>query len=121
MNRENIQKVRDLIASLPAKRFDMGNPLTPHNCGSAACIGGWANFVRDPSDRGASLEAAAEWLGLPNPKGLPPLFFPGEFTTEGFDPYCATSAQAVQVLDHLLATGEVDWSIIEPARAEVVS
>jgi hypothetical protein len=110
VNRENIQKVRDHIARLPPERFNMAYPCTPHGCDSAACIGGWTNFV--VGGMGKGMFNAQRALDLPSPE----LFYP---TYEGdTNPYDATCAQAVRVLDRLLETGEVDWSIIdEPAVA----
>lgn len=124
MNRENIQKVRDRIASLPPERFDMagvfmrdgdlsgpgcdGAPATPGEfmeaCGTAACIAGWTLAVLSPAgDACPSLKQARGLLGL----GLATshsLFIPDDFCTRRYTP-----DEAVRVLDHLLETGEVDW------------
>lgn len=39
------------------------------------------------------------------------LFFPDGDMGDGGNAYSATPAQAVKVLDHLIATGEVDWGV----------
>lgn len=127
MNRERIQILRDHLASLPDDRFDIrfwftddqGEPHTDihrsvfdpkevvNECGTAACIGGWAfalfmsevfvdneNFI----DQLASLMAlTVEEAGE--------LFMP-----DGHHAGIQTREDAIRTLDHLLETGEVVWS-----------
>lgn len=116
MNVEAIKIVRDHIASLPPELFDMGNP-----CGSACCLGGHTNNVFYGDDQrpliGLSDEAGADTaLGLSEDQARR-LFYPS--MREGrAKPYHAEPHDAVRVLDHLLETGEVDWSIIaEPVAS----
>lgn len=108
MNVENIKKVRDHIAGLPPERFSMRE----WDCGTAACLGGWTErfFVGD--EEYLTVASIMDCLGI-SPSEAEDLFHPGRFMTETFNPYDATPAQAVRVLDHLLETGEVDWSIID--------
>lgn len=53
MNRERLTILRDHIATIPAKQFDMAD----WDCGTAACIGGWCERLW-PED------TASESLGL---------------------------------------------------------
>lgn len=109
MNVENIKKVRDLIAGLPPEQFSMNYwGLAHHPCGSVACIGGWAEAILLPDgNRTKHLpeHVVCEALGL-DPEQGGDLFYPGG------NYYQASIPEAVQVLDHPLETGEVDWSII---------
>lgn len=128
LNRANIKRVRDVIAALDASRFDMsvfasdGENEIPtsrleHNCNTAACIGGWtaATFRW----RGCASEAqdfAAAQLGLTEDQERA-LFMPNRFDqgiSWGGDDI--TQAEAVMVLDRLIETGEVDWSVVLKAR-----
>lgn len=123
MNRNAIRITRDLIAASatwPAEcgKFDM-NVL---HCGTAACIAGFAwaasNGYRDSIPNSDHFHAfdteteAAAFLGLGRQQRTD-LFFP-EYAALNFSPYHATPEQAVAVLNHLLATGEVDWSAAQP-------
>lgn len=111
MNVENIKKVRDLIAGLPAKRFAMndwgfcgysGAEAFLHDCGAAACIGGWAEVLIGGEKM--RMEQVYRLMGLSEDEG-DDLCFPH---VEGS--MHASVAQGVAVLDHLLETGEVDWA-----------
>lgn len=125
MNRENIQKVRDHIAKLPAKRFQMsewiarrGYAESPtldevrHDCGTCACIGGWtlALLSAKRADH-FSEDRAADLLGLTEDEAAE-LFRPEGWSAPGL----YTRPHAVRVLDHLLATGEVDWESTRRAK-----
>ncbi len=116
MNRENIQKVRDHIVAVDATRFDMtvwcrkaggvAHDIEPaelvHNCNTAGCIGGWAEgLLRKGRDDGTS---AQDLLGLDEDQAYE-LFY--AWDGPGLDKI--TQAQAAMVLNHLLATGNVDW------------
>ena len=118
MNEENILKVADAIErhSIPDLGFNMEllrgaaderyPDLSGHNCGTVACIAGWALAV---AGKDGGFEAAAEFFGFKDQEEEEsydfPLFFPGS------PHYGTTSSQAVAVLRHLAETGEVDWSI----------
>jgi len=106
MDRENVQIVRDHIAGLPPEQFDMDDWGEAHTkCGTAACIGGWAAVLLLNADgyRVPDSEVAAA-LGLDIIEGRA-LFYPRGPMMQ------ATIPQGLAVLDHLLATGEVDWSV----------
>lgn len=118
MNRENIQKVRDHIAGLPAANFDMGDYGRSEPCGTVACIAGWVDIVVGAHAEPTGISSNARDLLDLNSSQAFDLFWAKDHTRlDEFDNpvsrWEATPAQAVQVLDHLLATGEVDWSIID--------
>lgn len=107
MNRENIQKVRDHIASLPPAKFDMGS-LGSDECGSPACIAGWTpRALGVPRPRGVGPMAhARRLLGLTEDQA-DELFMPSEVPFG--DVYDATPAQGAKALDILLERSAVDW------------
>lgn len=130
MNRENIKRVRNVIAGLPAKRFDMGlwagerdgeshvaARRLRHDCGTCGCLGGWTNATFGTPKHAMGIESASAKLGLDEGQAQA-LFFP-----QGAG--CAwreiTTAHAVRVLDHLLETGEVDWQSTRRAKKSAVS
>lgn len=110
MNRENIQKVRDVIAALPPELFNMKYFGKQSECGTVACIAGW---TVDVLGRGIGWmpTIAQRHFGISNDQATE-LFWVGH-RDAGHPYWKATNAQAVRVLDHLLETGEVDWSIID--------
>lgn len=130
MNVENINLVADTIED-HAKRgeglrgvgFNMSvygftvadcRPDHIDDCGTVACIAGWACLIALPGianleqfeeDTGEILEDfAADFLGLDWDKSGA-LFLPDEPAWPDITPM-----QAVRVLRHLAKTGEVDWS-----------
>ncbi len=134
LNIANLQKTRDLIASQPPEALKMDSWFTSddfdyvygedpqgfdeligirppdfeHTCGTAACIGGWAvtQMARDlgvaviPTDQGVGA-TAAKYLGLDSGQ-TDQLFHPKAFNL--------TQDEALATLDHLIATGDVQWS-----------
>jgi hypothetical protein len=129
VNRENIKRVRDHIASLPPKRFDMswwainrtgaGAALAVpsdliHDCGTAGCIGGWTEALfPGHGHKGTGSRRAAKILSLSESQRVE-LFF---MTGTGVLMTDVTLDMAVRVLDHLLATGEVKWAVAEEVTA----
>ena len=139
MNRENIQKVRDRIASLPAKRFSMesyfgrresslrlaydnypepgatNRDMLEGACNTCACIAGHTLIALTPDSKPPRdyARAAAKLLGL-KPNLALRLFEPNNtdawFIGRGRELSAVTKTQALRVLDHLIQTGEVDWS-----------
>lgn len=128
MNRKNVKLVRDHIAKLSPARFDMrslhivngykANFGIPNDrilidCGTAACIAGWTNAILgNPDSEYDDATDAAARLGL-DEREADDLFTPRGFDVKGR----FTRAQAVAVLDHLLETGKVDWSVAEKVAA----
>lgn len=140
VNKANVQKVRDHIAAHP-DRFNMGvyvgvqgedtrdiiddlGPFTEYldtQCGTVACIAGWAAHLSGQTHANTSemLDNASRWLGLgphSNDSVAEDLFMARHpATQERRDgllcdiPHTA----AIKVLDHLIETGKVDWSIVD--------
>jgi hypothetical protein len=125
INRENVQKVRDHIANLPPEHFRMDwwvatlsergynhkppsrEQLINHTCGTCACIGGWTMaLLGKTEDLLGPEDDAGKLLGL-SASQADKLFYP-HGTGKSYSEY--TIPDAVAVLDHLLATGEVNWS-----------
>ena len=124
MNVENILKVADAIEqhSIPDLGFNMSHwfdkatpdvpDLSGHECGTIACIAGWASRVSGDQSENPdhTYEVAADFLGL-GALTANNLFMP----TNGFVSLhqwnSITPAHAVAVLRHLAETGEVDWYI----------
>lgn len=135
MNVENILKVADAIENhkIPWLGFNMEDYVSTdlddksgHNCGTVACIAGWAAAVNNLESkvppnpnrtrRGEilggdivwaeeSVQVGAEFMGLDYGQ-YEELFHPSECNWETIDP-----EKAVRTLRHLAATGEVDWTV----------
>jgi len=134
MNTENILKVAAAIAEAPAERFIMGTFLTSVEnshcytgtrasrtaCGTAGCIAGWANLVKfrmvnNPKaltelPTGSFHSIGQHFLGLVGEQSND-LFLMNNLSISEFDelPGDARKAAAVNVLEHLVKTGKVDW------------
>lgn len=118
--RDRVIQLRDFLATLPPKRFDMNDwmdypgwdwtekgepPITTlHNCGTTACIGGWANVLFFPNKGEVAWRDVGTLLGLTYHQA-DSLFF--KFPKCDLGP-----TQAVAVLDHYLATSLIDWSVV---------
>lgn len=130
MNKENILLVADAIEkhSIEGLGFNMGDfishrhdDLSGHDCGTTACIAGWAASIAKEFTNGEQLYSfhfgtsirgtAARFLGLTDADIVYKLFTPDQTDLGKPSPYTADSAKAVRVLRHLAATGEVDWSV----------
>lgn len=136
MNVEAIKKVRRHLGKIKARHFDMSDffvlgdgeyteiarkkfrtngEALEGSCGTAACIAGHALALLLPTEPipADPEEAARKLFGLSREEGHD-LFVPHYHTNDR-----TTRAQAVRVLDHLLATGEVDWNaaIAEPVAS----
>jgi len=126
MNVENILKVADAIEQhrIAGLGFHMNylvsstrgalieDKLGIKDCGTVMCIAGWASAISGRKDNPAFYHAR-DFLGI-DPKTSRHLFYaanhPDSEVGEGpLDDITAT--QAVAVLRHLAATGEVDWTI----------
>lgn len=102
--RDRMIRLRNFLATLPPEQFDMETWGDTCECGTPACIGGWCERLFSP-DRSIFEWEAGALIGLSKADAFD-LFFP-----ISQEPYSSTTAQAVQVLDHYLATGEIDWSV----------
>lgn len=100
------------------------------SCGTVACIAGWAAYLAQPNKPPTSTahmtEIAAEFLGLSAPNAVDlgedhnetdRLFFgwlPDRYDRpNGLSLDAIAPEQAIKVLEHLIDTGEVDWSIVQ--------
>lgn len=107
MNRDNIKLVRDVIAALPDEKFAMHDWITSdhdprHDCGTAACIGGWTATLLLTNR--FHFDDAGQALGLEYNQYVA-LFCPPGYEQRGR----YTRQDAIRTLDHLLETGEVRW------------
>lgn len=109
MKPRNIRRVRNRIEKLSPAQFDMSF-YGGHDCDSAACIAGWARAVLHgkPSGTASILTLMADF-GLSSREAA--FLSHAKYRDDRYlDPAGITRAQAVRVLDHLLVSGEVDWS-----------
>lgn len=119
--RDRVIRLRNFLATLPPEKFDMwsiGNPTDAAKmgtCNTPACIGGWGCALFGIP----SLFDVADYLGLSDAHQMA-LFYPSgaghlngkpRRMANGTHASKATPQQAVQVLDHYLATGEIDWGV----------
>jgi hypothetical protein len=127
MNKENVQLVIDAIKAGKVRDvpigFLMSNYITfdgdiiswddddraiKHDCGTAACIGGYCGLLMGQSvdeTRNNSIRPYREWLGI-SEEEVYLLFFAHGCATP-FEKI--TAEQAVKVLEHLRDTGVVYW------------
>ena len=137
MNTANILAVADAIEqhTIPWLGFNMGPFFSPaeervygsidqsgHDCGTVACIAGHAAVLMcgvkvepqstaeaDEVFDGVFLREAAGWLGLAHgSEKTKDLFFA---YSSGCDRCSISADQAVRTLRHLVATGNVDWTV----------
>jgi len=114
MNKENIQKLIDVLKSeegLKGVTFDMATFYGEDEiCGTVACIAGHAALLTDPNAftprrAGTAYNIARSWLDI-SVEQANKLFYALNFPGSIFD---ITEDQAVAALEHLRDTGEVDW------------
>lgn len=128
MNKERLLELADRIEVMPhvetlggrkapgKESFDM----TTWHCGSAGCIGGWAekfwgsDVEQDEDNPPFSDNIAMEVLGLTHSQ-CSALFYPSEESSLSGDvPYSdITPAEAATAIRKLVGTGVVDWSHVE--------
>ncbi len=126
MNVQNIIRLADAIESHEIESlgfnqaawlsFSGYDDQSGHNCGTVACIAGWAARIalgRQPDPYGNRHESisaiAAEWLELD--ETLADELFIAYGLWKNLDK--VTSAEAVQVLRELAATGKVNWTAVK--------
>jgi hypothetical protein len=105
MNRENVRRVRDHIASLPPEQVNMGTVVSERECGTVACIAGWCLHLFGE-------DLGSEALGISDGR-IARLITPPGWSRDRERPEhekLYPKARVVATLDHLLATGEVDWN-----------
>lgn len=126
-NVENILKVADAIErhTIAELGFNMASfvgvgetDLSGHNCGTTACIGGWAAALATGDIHAGDDMSAAEiarWLGLTYHEAGALFYAWDRHDTVAFEEI--QPERAVAVLRNLAATGEVDWNV----RTDAVS
>lgn len=121
VNVTNVKTLADIIRQQPhvsaehETGFDMS--VWEHDCGTPACIAGWASSLACPEGRpktsyGRTMDAeevANIWLDLTYQEGSD-LYIASGLNVELSR---ITPEQAATVLDHLAETGKVDWSVIK--------
>lgn len=116
--RERLEYLRDFLRErAPVELFDMGTcgdveDVPKAWCQTPACIGGWGRVLFN--SRTSIEHVGRTLLGL-SEEDVTVLFFPSgagrALVGRGDAPNRATPTQAANVLDHLLRTGDVDWSV----------
>lgn len=122
--RDRLIRLRDFLAELSDEQFNIEHLWSNRDgseakfgCGSAACIAGWTCtlFAAEIGELHPDAIDAQTVLGINDDQG-DLLFLPGlddgDFNPSFREwPQIYTRAGAVVVLDHLIATGKVDWSV----------
>ena len=134
MNAERLLELADHIEGLPTvgrvgsaacteteSAFYMA--YTHHDCGTPACIAGWAHYLFAPAVPMDMVEdGAQDALGL-NGAQRAELFMPAnvvaDYRAEEDDFAFVEARHAAAVLRYAAATGDIDWRVspIEAARA----
>lgn len=117
MNIERILQLADFIEKLSPERFDISlwikapdrfltNQQLIHDCGTCACIGGWAQMLfNDPYEDSIShSQHAFELLGLTELQA-DKLFCPPNYS----EPSLYPQDRVVRTLRRLAKTGEILW------------
>jgi hypothetical protein len=116
--RARLEYLRDFLRTLPEGRFDMGDPgscdftRARGECGSPACIGGWARVLFGKYGDVTSVVHGAFDLSWSVASSIT---YPDAIMADGRCAFKASPAQAADMITHLLRTGEVDWSQAGPA------
>lgn len=120
MNIENINKLITHLRGLDPQFFDMTKWIDHvPECGTVACIGGWACELAieagETEGHSAWGSLARAWLGLEKWEDKA-LFTPDIFGVAMWDNYNPDSPafisldRAVRQLEHFRDTGTIDWS-----------
>lgn len=115
--RDRMIRLRDFLDALPSEKFNMNEWAADSiykdevECGTVCCIGGWADMLEHGYLSWHWHETGAS-LGL-SPDQTDDLFTARPSGDDGpwFRYNSITLPMAVGVLDHYLATGEIDWSV----------
>lgn len=115
IERQRVQELRNFLAILPAHKFHMAiwqKDLEELGCNTVACIGGWAETLfQKECEKATFLEDNQGWAGVADVLGLTYKEADALFQPNGYRFMKWTPSQAVAVLDHYLATGQIDWSV----------
>jgi len=106
-NVENLKKLRDQLSRLPDEKFNMGPIISHHECGTVACIAGWASLLNGGPDDGRALGFASRWLGLTSDEAH--ALFLGDWHPSGGFGLTRdeiTRADAIAELDRMIAAEE---------------
>ncbi len=106
--RDRMIRLRDFLAILPEERFNMSStsvPDGPFDCGTPACIAGWAHALFKLKPGLEYYRDVGRHLGLSRGDAT------DLFAAAQFPVVPRSTAQAVEVIDHYLATGKIDWSV----------
>jgi hypothetical protein len=117
MNAERILKLADVIEGLPHGTVDWASSIgelsafnmSEWNCGTVGCIAGWTIKVFSKADDSTHYTTEARSLLGLSSEEAEGLFTPRCRDVEDYRRVKPT--QAAAVLRHLVATGEVDWSV----------
>lgn len=116
LNVERLIRIRDLILAKP-EQFNISVWIRdstdtynlkadPHDCGTVACIGGWAELLYRGED-------ASRALGLPESSNL---FTPTYYDRPSYARDFYNAKVAASVIDKLIATGKVEWPALPPLQ-----
>ena len=111
MNREALQKTRDLLASEVGEKYDQSVWL--HLCGSPACVAGFAVAASEGVKVAVSYEEsvkdrAQRFLGLTDEEA-DEMFGFSIYKGYGDPDWKPAREDALRMLDHAIETGEVEW------------
>lgn len=113
--RERLIYLRDFLRNLPREKFNMIGWIVggrrraqamSHKCGTTCCIGGWAAVLF--GTKNIDGVAAQNLLGLNDTQATQLFYGMGMRNYKLY--YDLTNSQAANIIDHLINTGEVDWS-----------
>lgn len=122
MNKELLQKVVDKLNTIDDDQFSMLDFFFRKNgCKSPSCIAGWAIELSEVDSDFSNLgyvSGVSAWLVAADICGIDydtahSLFIPTRKDYDGseFYPYAAKPKEAARVVQHLIDTGIVDWSM----------
>lgn len=124
VNAQNILKVADAIEqhTIADLGFNMvmwrqfarddAPDMSGHNCGTTACVAGWACAVLlndlEAVDALGMTEMGRDFFGLDHDQSFELFIAQGRAESDMAD---VPQDQAIRTLRHLAATGEVDWTV----------
>lgn len=108
------ERIAQVRAAILAHRRDFNmNDSTTHECGTPACIHGFAKSIwREP--RLISSQAMGAHLGLTSQQTVDLFHMSAPHMHLSPGAVCrwdATAEEAAAVLDHYIQTGKIDWSV----------